>query len=109
MPDEAKELIENRITSEELQGFRSRAGKGFKAKLRLTDDWKVEFVFDGPAPGSRRGKPKDEEGAAAAGDAGAAAGSDAGSEDGSTKDAKPKKPAKKSPAKKPAKKTTAKA
>jgi DNA topoisomerase-3 len=110
MPDEAKELIENRITSEELQGFRSRAGKGFKAKLRLTDDWKVEFVFDGPAPGSRRGKPKDEEGTAAAGDAGATAASESGADDSTAADdAKTKKPAKKTAAKKPAKKTTAKA
>jgi DNA topoisomerase-3 len=54
MPDEARELLENRVTSEELQGFRSRAGKPFKAKLRLTEEDKVEFVFDGPAPGSKR-------------------------------------------------------
>jgi DNA topoisomerase-3 len=67
MPDEAKELLENRVTSQELQGFRSRAGKPFKAKLMLNDEDKVEFLFENPRP-KRGGK-----GAAKKGDDAAAA------------------------------------
>jgi DNA topoisomerase-3 len=72
MPEEAKELIENRETAQELQGFRSRAGKPFRAKLRLTDEDKVEFVFAEPkaGQGNWKGKrdddtPPDTEGTAA--------------------------------------------
>ncbi len=90
MPDEARELLETGVTSEELQGFRSRAGKPFKAKLRLTEEDKVEFVFDGPAPGSqRRGKAAGAKGkkSDAGSDGDAAAGSDASGSAGDTADA----------------------
>jgi DNA topoisomerase-3 len=62
MPEEAKELIEDRITSQELHGFRSKAGKPFRAKLKLNDEDKVEFVFDGPPKGPRGRGASDESG-----------------------------------------------
>ncbi len=64
MPEEAKELLEARETSQELQGFRSRAGKPFRAKLRLNDEDKVEFVFAEPRKGApSKGKEATGEGA----------------------------------------------
>ena len=45
-PDEIVELLKNRRIGP-LTGFRSKAGKPFAAALRLTDENKVEFVFEG--------------------------------------------------------------
>ncbi len=75
MPDEAKELIEQRHTTEELQGFRSRAGKPFRARLKLDDDDKVVFDFPELPEGQKRWQKKDEGGgeAEAASDAASAA------------------------------------
>ncbi|MCW2960635.1 MAG: topB [Thermoleophilia bacterium] len=67
MPDEAQELIEQRFTTNELQGFRSRAGKPFRARLKLDDDDKVIFDFPELPEGQKRWQKKtDDEGGAAA-------------------------------------------
>jgi DNA topoisomerase-3 len=42
----ASELILNGHTSRKIAGFKSKAGKAFEARLKLTDDYKVTFVFD---------------------------------------------------------------
>jgi DNA topoisomerase-3 len=91
MPDEAQELIEQRFTTNELHGFRSRAGKPFRARLKLDDQDKVVFDFPELPEGQKRWQKKegDGEGAAAEAPAGDAADTDA-------------KPAKKAPAKKQA-------
>ena len=96
MPDEALELITQRHTTEELHGFRSRAGKSFRARLKLDDDDKVVFDFPELPEGQKRW-PKKEDGEAAKVDGdGAEAGADA-----APKKAAAKKPAaKKAPAKK---------
>ena len=60
MPDEAKELIEQRHTTAELHGFRSRAGKSFRARLKLDDDDKVVFDFPELPEGQQRWKKKDD-------------------------------------------------
>jgi DNA topoisomerase III len=52
-PEIARQLLEERRTREVLSGFRSRAGKPFRARLVLNDEDKVEFEF----PVSR--KPRD--------------------------------------------------
>ena len=44
-PEVARQLLEERRTREVLSGFRSRAGKPFRARLVLTDEGKVEFEF----------------------------------------------------------------
>jgi DNA topoisomerase-3 len=91
MPDEAQELIEQRFTTNELHGFRSRAGKPFRARLKLDDQDKVVFDFPELPEGQKRWQKKegDGEGAAAEAPAGDATDTDA-------------KPAKKAPAKKQA-------
>lgn len=68
MPDEAKELIEQRHTTAELHGFRSRAGKPFRARLKLDENDKVVFDFPELPEGQRRGRggAKDDSGEAAA-------------------------------------------
>jgi DNA topoisomerase-3 len=62
-PEVARQLIEEGRTREVLSGFRSRAGKPFRARLVLTPDGKVEFDFP-PRP-SRDGEsaPADEQAA----------------------------------------------
>jgi DNA topoisomerase-3 len=45
-PEEIVELLKNRRIGP-LTGFRSKAGKPFAAVLRLTDENKIEFVFEG--------------------------------------------------------------
>jgi DNA topoisomerase III len=44
-PEIARQLLEDRRTREVLSGFRSRAGKPFRARLVLNDEDKVEFEF----------------------------------------------------------------
>ena len=44
-PEVARQLIEERRTREVLSGFRSKAGKPFRARLVLNEDGKVEFEF----------------------------------------------------------------
>ena len=44
-PEIARQLIEERKTREVLSGFRSKAGKPFRARLVLNEDGKVEFDF----------------------------------------------------------------
>src|SRR6266581_348867 len=44
-PEVARQLIENGRTKEVLSGFRSKAGKPFRARLVLNDEGKVEFDF----------------------------------------------------------------
>ena len=55
-PELARQLLEDRKTKEVVSGFRSRAGKPFRARLVLNDEDKVEFDF--PTP--RRGRPAKE-------------------------------------------------
>src|SRR6187397_3111201 len=52
-PEVARQLMEEGKTKEVLSGFRSRAGKPFRARLVLNDEGKVEFEF--PA----RARPKE--------------------------------------------------
>ena len=47
-PEVARQLIEEGKTREVLSGFRSKAGKPFRARLVLTSEGKTEFEF--PAP-----------------------------------------------------------
>jgi DNA topoisomerase-3 len=44
-PEVARQLIEEGKTKEVLSGFRSKAGKPFRARLVLNDEGKVEFDF----------------------------------------------------------------
>jgi DNA topoisomerase-3 len=44
-PEIARQLLENGRTNEVISGFRSRAGKPFRARLVLNDEGKVEFDF----------------------------------------------------------------
>src|SRR5438128_2137920 len=44
-PEIARQLIEERRTREVLSGFRSKAGKPFRARLVLNDEDKIEFEF----------------------------------------------------------------
>jgi DNA topoisomerase III len=44
-PEIARQLLEEGKTKEVLSGFRSRAGKPFRARLVLNDEGKVEFEF----------------------------------------------------------------
>ena len=53
-PEVARQLIEEGKTREVLSGFRSRAGKPFRARLILTPEGKVEFDF--PARPSKDGE-----------------------------------------------------
>ncbi len=52
-PEVARQLLEEGRTREVLSGFKSRAGKHFRARLVLTPEGKVEFDF--PARASRDG------------------------------------------------------
>jgi DNA topoisomerase III len=44
-PEIARQLLEEKKTKEVISGFRSRAGKPFRARLVLNEDGKVEFDF----------------------------------------------------------------
>jgi DNA topoisomerase-3 len=44
-PEVARQLIEEGKTREVLSGFRSKAGKPFRARLVLNEEGKVEFDF----------------------------------------------------------------
>jgi DNA topoisomerase-3 len=44
-PEVARQLIDEGKTKEVLSGFRSKAGKPFRARLVLNDEGKVEFEF----------------------------------------------------------------
>jgi DNA topoisomerase-3 len=58
-PEIARQLLEEGRTREVLSGFKSRAGKPFRARLVLTPEGKVEFDF--PARPSRDGESADSE------------------------------------------------
>jgi DNA topoisomerase-3 len=49
-PELARQLIEEGRTQDVIAGFRSRAGKPFRARLRLNEEGKVEFEFPERAP-----------------------------------------------------------
>jgi DNA topoisomerase III len=57
-PEIARQLLADGKTREVLSGFRSRAGKPFRARLILKEDGKVEFDF--PVSRKRQGE-QDEE------------------------------------------------
>jgi DNA topoisomerase III len=57
-PEIARQLIEERRTREVLSGFRSRAGKPFRARLVLNDEDKVEFDF--PVPRRQQGEQEEQ-------------------------------------------------
>jgi DNA topoisomerase-3 len=44
-PELARQLLEEGRTKEVISGFRSRAGKPFRARLVLNEEGKVEFDF----------------------------------------------------------------
>ena len=44
-PELARQLLEDGKTKEVVSGFRSKAGKPFRARLVLNDEDKVEFDF----------------------------------------------------------------
>jgi DNA topoisomerase-3 len=52
-PELARQLLEDRKTKEVVSGFRSRAGKPFRARLVLNDEDKVEFEFPTPRRGAK--------------------------------------------------------
>jgi DNA topoisomerase III len=52
-PELARQLLEDRKTKEVVSGFKSRAGKSFRARLVLNDEDKVEFDFPGPRRGAK--------------------------------------------------------
>jgi DNA topoisomerase-3 len=54
-PEIARQLIEEGRTREVLSGFRSRAGKPFRARLVFTPEGKVEFEF--PTPRAKTAEP----------------------------------------------------
>jgi DNA topoisomerase-3 len=58
-PEVARQLLEEGRTREVLSGFRSRAGKPFRARLVLKEDGKVEFEF--PVSRKRQAEGEDEE------------------------------------------------
>jgi DNA topoisomerase III len=58
-PEVARQLLENGRTREVLSGFRSRAGKPFRARLVLKEDGKVEFEF--PVSRKRQAEEGEEE------------------------------------------------
>src|SRR5689334_4249454 len=62
-PELARQLIEEGRTKEVVAGFRSKAGKPFRARLVLTPEGKVEFDFPARGP---QGAPQEEKEAAAA-------------------------------------------
>jgi DNA topoisomerase-3 len=53
-PEVARQLLEEGRTRDVLSGFKSRAGKPFRARLVLSPDGKVEFDF--PTRPSRDGE-----------------------------------------------------
>jgi DNA topoisomerase-3 len=62
-PELARQLLEDRKTKEVVSGFRSKAGKPFRARLVLNDEDKVEFDF--PTPRRTSAKEPEAEPAAA--------------------------------------------
>jgi DNA topoisomerase-3 len=52
-PTEARQLLEHGRTTDVLAGFRSRAGKPFRARLLLDADGKVTFDMPARPPGER--------------------------------------------------------
>jgi DNA topoisomerase-3 len=58
-PEIARQLLEDGRTREVLSGFRSRAGKPFRARLVLKEDGKVEFEF--PVSRKRQAEEGEEE------------------------------------------------
>jgi DNA topoisomerase-3 len=55
-PELARQLLEEGRTREVVAGFRSRAGKPFRARLVLGEDGKVEFEFPERAASPVRGE-----------------------------------------------------
>ncbi len=64
-PEVARQLLADGRTREVLSGFRSRAGKPFRARLILKEDGKVEFDF----PVSRKRQAEGDEGEETQGEA----------------------------------------
>jgi DNA topoisomerase-3 len=64
-PELARQLLQDRRTKEVVSGFRSRAGKPFRARLVLNDEDKVEFDFPTPRRGGARQQEAEPEPAAA--------------------------------------------
>jgi DNA topoisomerase-3 len=62
-PELARQLMEDGKTKEVVAGFRSKAGKPFRARLVLTPEGKVEFDF--PARGPQGAEEAEKEAAAA--------------------------------------------
>jgi DNA topoisomerase-3 len=58
-PEVARQLLEEGKTREVLSGFRSRAGKPFRARLVMDQDGKVEFEF--PVSRKRQAEQGEEE------------------------------------------------
>jgi DNA topoisomerase III len=58
-PEIARQLLEEGRTREVLSGFRSRAGKPFRARLVMDKDGKVEFEF--PVSRKRQAEQGEEE------------------------------------------------
>jgi DNA topoisomerase III len=73
-PEIARQLLEEGRTREVLSGFRSRAGKPFRARLVLKEDGKVEFEF--PVSRKRQAEGEEEETAPAPKEPAAAQGAD---------------------------------
>jgi DNA topoisomerase III len=48
-PELARQLLEAGRTKDVVSGFRSKAGKPFRARLVLNSEGKVEFDFPAPA------------------------------------------------------------
>jgi DNA topoisomerase III len=63
-PELARQLLEDRRTKEVVSGFRSRAGKPFRARLVLNDEDKVEFEFPTPRRGAKEQEAEPEPAAA---------------------------------------------
>ncbi len=62
-PELARQLMEEGKTKEVVAGFRSKAGKPFRARLLLTSEGKVEFDF--PPRGAQGAQEEEKEAAAA--------------------------------------------
>lgn len=46
LPDSAVWALIAGKTTNEISGFKSKAGKSFKAKVKLDNEFKTTFVFD---------------------------------------------------------------
>jgi DNA topoisomerase III len=55
-PELARQLLEEGRTKDVISGFRSRAGKQFRARLVLAEDGKIEFEFPERAPSAAQSR-----------------------------------------------------